>query len=235
MSLLPNNHHGGLFIKAPADTVVDCLVKWGDERPGRSRTVQRCRLPLEQAWALLDERKFNPDRAIVVPVAGGWTAFFDNHSRQFNPASEQYVLAMRLNTEAYWFSYDDDADSTHRRSVHFSVERKGDSKLVRSVMLIKESRWEFREHGPRLPFERADLYAQRRKHDRINLEVLRQYADALGLRLGDPSAYGQDITFLKWGEQPPPDTTSSLRKLLRMFGRPRLIAGRFDKGGVLLS
>jgi len=226
MSVLPYNHHGGLFIKAPAGAVVDCLVKWGSQPPVRPRKAQRRRLPLEQAWALLDERKFSPDRAIVVPMAGGWTAFFDNHSREFTPAAEQYVLAQRLNTEAYWFYYDDASDSANRRSAHFSVEQRGDPNLVRSVMLINESGWTFREYGPRLPCERADLYAQRRKHDRLNLDVLRQYGEALGLRFWDPSAYGDDIVFLKWDDDtPPPDTASSLRKLLRIFGRPKLVLG----------
>jgi hypothetical protein len=225
MSLLPYNHHGGLFVKAPAVAVVDCLVKWGSQPPVRPRTAQRRRLPLAQAWALLDERKFNPDRAIVVPMADGWTAFFDNHSREFTPAAEQYVLALRLNTDAYWFYYDDVPDSTHRRSAHFSAQRRGDSDLVRSVMLIKESGWEFKEYGPRLPFERADLYAQRRKHDRLNADVLRQYGEALGLRFGDGSAYGDEIVVLTWSDGPQPDTESSLRKLLRVFGRPKLILG----------
>src|SRR3954469_17561010 len=229
MSLLPHNHHAGLFVKASADAVAQCLVKWGNEEPPtRSTTAQRLRLPLEKAWALLDERDFNPDRAIVVPLAGGWTAFFDNHSREFTPAAEQYILALRLNTDAYWFYYDDVADSTERRSAHFSVERRGDRELVRSVMLIKESGWEFKEYGPRLPFERADLYAQRRKHDRLSADVLRQYADALGLRLGDPSAYGEEIHFLKWSDKPPPEKASTLRKLLRIFGRPSVIGGRVE-------
>jgi hypothetical protein len=226
MSLLPHNHYGGLFIKAPADAVVDCLVKWGSAPPVRPRTAQRYRLTLEQAWALLEERKFSPDRAIVVPVAEGWTAFFDNHSHEFTPAAEQYILSLRLSTDAYWFYYDDAPDSANRRSAHFSVERRGDPNLVRSVMLINESGWSFREHGPRLPFERADLYAQRRKHDRLNLDVLRQYGEALGLRFWDPSAYGDDIVFLKWDDDTaPPDTASSLRKLLRIFGRPKLVLG----------
>jgi len=230
MSLLPHNHHGGLFIKAPAEAVVDCLVKWGSQPPVRPRRAQRRRLPLEQAWALLDERKFNPDRAIVVPMAGRWTAFFDNHSREFSPASEKYICALRLNTDAYWFSYDDVPDSIHRGSVHFAVERKGDPDLLRSVMLIKESRWEFKEYGPPLSFERTDLYALRRKHDRINVDVLRQYGDALGLRFCDVSAYGDEITYLTWDDTAHPDTASSLRKLLRVFGRPSAIFGRFDRG-----
>ena len=65
MSLLPHNHHGGLFVKAPVPAVVDCLLKWGNEEPpSRGTTVHRRRLPLEAAWALVDEeRDFNPDRA----------------------------------------------------------------------------------------------------------------------------------------------------------------------------
>ena len=166
-----------------------------------------------------------------MPVNSGWTAFFDNHSRQFTPAAEQYILALRLKTDTYWFSYDDDPASIHRRSAHFSVERQGDRNQVRSVMLIKESGWSFKEYGPPLPFERAELYAQRRKHDRLNADVLVEYAQALGLPLGDASAYGQDIVFLKWGNMPAPDTQSSLRKPLGIFGRPKFIAGLLDRGG----
>ena len=101
MSLLPHNHHGGLFVRASADAVADCLVRWGNEdRVGRNTTSTRTRASLEQAWAMLEPRDWNPDRAVVIPLTGGWTAFFDNHSHEYTPAAEQYILALRLRTEA---------------------------------------------------------------------------------------------------------------------------------------
>jgi hypothetical protein len=231
MSLVPHNHHGGLFVKAPLDSVADCLVRWGNEdKVSRFTTAVRHRLPLERAWALIAERNWNPDRAILVPLAGGWTAFFDNHSHEYTPAAEQYILGQRLNAQTCWFFYDDRDGSEHRGSAQFVYSALGGADRQRSVMVTYEGGWTFAEHGERLPFERTDFYALPRKRDRLNADTLRAYGEALGLRFSDPAAYGDDVVLLKWCDKPPASTASSLQKLLRIFGRPKLTAGRFDGG-----
>jgi hypothetical protein len=225
MSLLPHNHHGGLFVAAPLDAVANCLVRWGNEdKVGRFTTAQRQRLPLEQAWTLLAERRWDPDRAVLLPVGAAWTGFFDNHSHEFAPAAEMHILSERLNVGACWFFYDDH-EGEHRGSAQFIADRVGGAGQHRYVSVTNEGGWNFDEKGLRMPFERTDLYALRRKRDRLNGDVLRGYADALGIPFSDPAAYGQDVVFLRWGEKPSADTASALRKLMRIFGRPAVVAG----------
>ena len=89
------------------------------------------------------------------------------------------------------------------------------------MWLATASCWEFHEGGDRLPFERADRYAAARKADRLDEQVLREYADALGIRLADPAAYGDDVTLLKWSNEPRRDAPSALRTLLRVFDGSR--------------
>jgi hypothetical protein len=223
MPLLPFDHHGGLFVKAPAESVADCLVRWGNEdKVSRSTRATRKRLPYEQALDLLTPRQWSPDRAIVVPLAGGWTAFFDNHSHEYTPTAEQFILGERLNTPACWFYYDDKADSPFRGSAQFILERFGSPAQSRTLDVgNEEGRWHFQGSGDRLPFERADLYALPRKRDRLPLNVLRGYGQALGIPFSDAGAYGSDIVYLSWGEKRPADPTSTLVKLLRLFGRQK--------------
>jgi hypothetical protein len=223
MSLLPHNHHGGLFVRASVDAVADCLVRWGNEdRVGRKTTSTRTRASLEQAWALIEPRGWNPDRAVVIPLTGGWTAFFDNHSHEYTPAAEQYVLALRLRTDACWVFCDDKPDSPHRGSAQFILERCGDVARTRRIDVGKEAgRWRLQQEGAPLPFERADGAAPSRPRDRLNVDVLREYSSKLGIPLADPGAYGDEVWLLKWGEQRPADPTSTIQKLLGAWNRAR--------------
>jgi len=85
MSLFPHGHRSGLFIWAEPRSVVDCLIRWGNEEiVGRHVRAEMRSTSLEHAWQFVDEdRKFNPDRAILISVGSGWAAFFDNHFREF--------------------------------------------------------------------------------------------------------------------------------------------------------
>lgn len=230
MPLLPFDHHGGLFVRAPAESVADCLGRWGnEEKVSRStRTARKC-LPYEQALDLLAPRPMVPRTApSVVPLASGWTAFFDKHSHEYAAAAEQLILGERLNTATCWFYYDDKPESPFRGSAQFILERFGSPTQSRTLDVgNEEGRWHFHEGGDRLPFERADLYALPRKRDRLPLDVLRGYGQALGIPFSDADAYGSDIVYLTWDEKRPADPTSTIVKLLRLF------MGRNDRPGML--
>jgi hypothetical protein len=76
MSLFPHGRRSGMFIRASARSVTDCLVEWGNEKVvGRRTTAKRKRIPLKEAWNHVSERRFQPDRGIVVPMTGQWSAF----------------------------------------------------------------------------------------------------------------------------------------------------------------
>src|SRR4051812_30654234 len=96
-SLFTDGHLSGTFARAPLPAVRDCLVRWGNEdKVNRGTTARAHRMPLARAWDLVARRDFNPTRAFLIDVAGGWTGFFDNHSRQFLPAAELYNLCRIL-------------------------------------------------------------------------------------------------------------------------------------------
>lgn len=112
MSLIPNGHRSGMFIRANPVSVADCLVSWGSEYPvNRFTTARRELMPLERAWESLEERHFQPDRGLLIPLPQNWTGFFDNHRDEFLAQAELYVLCKRLQTETCFFSYDHRDDS----------------------------------------------------------------------------------------------------------------------------
>jgi hypothetical protein len=228
-----------MFIKAPLKAVVDCLVKWGNQdEVGRFTRAARHRLRLLQATDLLAERIFNPDRAIVLPLSGAWTAFLDNHKFQYLANSELYILCKRLKTEGYYFLHDDREDSDHRGSAMFRADRftddTGDRQAnlhdglrVRQVMLYKESRWRFDQAGDPLPFEKLAAYALPKKRDRLTADILRGYGESLGIPFWNAEAYGQEVVLLRWGQTPESSGFySALKTLIGVFGRPTFILDR---------
>lgn len=230
MSLFPHGHRSGMFIQAPVDIVADCLVAWGNEEiVGRSTTAERKQLSLEEAWEWVGERKVPPDRGFLIPIAG-WTAFFDNNKYEWLAAAKLYVLCKRLRVDTCFFSYDDQPETEHCGSAQFNFCRYvagGEFPVKeRQVLLLKESGWKFQESGDALPFEKVDGYAARKKRDRLNADVLRAYGEALDIPFWDADAYGQDVRLLKWGKHTAADTDSTLRKIMKIFGRPSLIMDR---------
>src|SRR5687767_4725704 len=97
MSLFPDGRQVGLFVKAPLVDVADCLVQWGNEpKVGRATVAEyRPTAGLKTGWEFVSQRAFIPYRAFLVD-AGEWTAFFDNHSREFLAQAELYGLCDRL-------------------------------------------------------------------------------------------------------------------------------------------
>lgn len=69
--------------------------------------------------------------------------------------------------------------------------RKEENK-VRYVYALRESRWEFREYGERLPFEEVENYTARKIRDRLTLPMLERYCHHFGIRLLDPDFYSGD-------------------------------------------
>lgn len=231
MSLLPHGHRSGMFIQAPVDVVMGCLVTWGNEdKVNRYTTGERKQLSLERAWEYVEERKADPDRGLLIPV-GAWTAFFDNQNCEWLAAAELYVLCERLRVDTCFFSHNDQANSQHCGSGQFNHCRYVGGHFPvkeRQVMLLKESGWRFQQTGDPLPFEDMVAYQRPKKRDRMNPDILRAYGAALSIPFWDPGAYGPNVAVLRWGTKPTgsADPDSPLKKVMGIFGRPSLIMDR---------
>jgi hypothetical protein len=215
--------------------VANAIVRWRKEAPANEgTTAERRQMPLPEAWPHVTERQPIPNRALLVTVAADWTGFFDNDLYENLAQAELFVLCERLQTETCFFSYNDHSNSPQRGSAHFCFYRyapeRGEPPMTqRQVMCYKESGWTFSQSGEPLPFEELEAYARPKKRDRLTMELLRSYGAAIGLPFWDPAVYGDEVVLLRWGDQPPPDTETTLKKLIKIFGQPTHIFGR--RGG----
>src|SRR5688572_11069274 len=114
LALLPHGHQAGWFEKAPQMRVADCLVQWGsDKNVGRATVAEwKPSVGIKIGWDFVSQRAFIPYRAFLVG-AGNWTAFFDNHSREFLPQAELFVLCQRLVADTCFFRCTGDESEIH--------------------------------------------------------------------------------------------------------------------------
>lgn len=202
--LFPLSLKSGTFIAASLSKVHQCLLYWASGNPA-DRDIRGRRLdqPFAEVLQHLEPRFFNPDRAILVELTNGWTAFFDNHSRHFAPAAELFILCQRLKTQTCHFFHE--TEGTQDGSSVFAHNSFAPPSTVkeRTVWLGKESRWEFRATGEPLPFENLEAYQSRRLRDRLPPALLLNYGKALGIPFWDLSTYTSTTVLLGWRSKVP--------------------------------
>jgi hypothetical protein len=163
----------------------------------------------------------------VISVGRGWTAFFDNHSREFLAQAKLSVLCRRLKVDTCFFSYDHSAATEHCGSIQFLYYQfTKDDKIAtktREVMLLKEGGWQFTQSGEPLPFEDLAAYERPKKKERLTPELLRQYGQAIGIPFWDSAAYGDTVYLLQWGNKGGPSNATVMAKLVETFGKPKAI------------
>lgn len=238
MSLLPFGHQSGTYVKAPLGQVAECLVRWGnEEHVGRSTAACQLKMDLERAWKLLDEqRPASANRAILVSMAGGQTAFFDNQLYEFPPGAQMFVLCKRLTVDTYFFSYSDGSKGQDAESAQFAAYRfRNGAAEQRMVMVTKEGGWKFHQFGEALPFERLERYQAKKKRDRRTADLLREYGEAAGFRFWDLAAYRDEVIELRWkgqAEQLGRDNALVLKTVREILGEPKMvIEGRGGAAG----
>lgn len=215
MSLIPHGHRSGLFIHGPLNAVADCILAWYKELE-RTVKVERSAMTLENSWSFLDQgRFFNPNRAMLVPMKD-WTAYFDNHSREFVAGAHRRELCRRLKCDTCHFFFDDrtlgmegSCEFGHVRYESGEVAAKS-----RQVRVIHDSGWQFEEFGDPLPFEQLERYKLRKKADRLNPEILRDYGAALGVPFWDESAYGDQVVQIEEGSSLGVDSEKSFKQIV---------------------
>lgn len=234
MSLLPDGHRSGLFVKATVDRVAETLVRWGNEEiVGRYTQSKQVTATLSSAWRFVDvARVFTPTRAFLIGIASGWTGFFNNHSHEFLAQAEIAILSERLRSDACFFRYEDDPTTEHCGSAQFRYYKPIPGGTVlsrRAVGLAKEGGWSFTQTGEPLPFEDLTAYQRQKKRDRLTPELLRRYGEAIGLPFWESAAYDHDVALLRWGDGPELDDESALKKVISIFGMPKAILGGSPK------
>jgi hypothetical protein len=205
-SFFPFGLKAGTFIQAPLAEVEQCLLHWGSGNPAnRDIRGRRVRGLFSEALNFLEPRFFNPDRGLLVGHASGWSAFFDNHSSQFAPGAELFILALRLRTRTCYFLSESDGDEAGSAMLEYNEFDAATSVMTRQLWLGNEGKWKFKQSGNPLPFERMEVYSAKRARDRLTPDLLREYGEKLGIRFWEGNDYFDEIAFLTWKGQGPPD------------------------------
>lgn len=148
---------------------------------------------IRQGWEFVEARAPIPYRAFLI-AAGAWTAFFDNHTREFVAQAELFVLCEQMHVDTCFLACAaDDCDA------HFCYFTPVDGEVIeRQVMVYEEGGWIFSEQGPPQPYEDLEAYQKRRKRDRLNRQLLLEYGAAIGIPVGEHAEFGNDIWLLEW-------------------------------------
>ncbi|HAA12150.1 MAG TPA: hypothetical protein DCE41_10800 [Cytophagales bacterium] len=169
------------FLKADCQTVADALLEWQQAlRINRRRRLRKRELKGEFEANLQELLPINVGeirRFLFHKTTGEWTAMITN-TILGTDGSAPSVLSRQLRCEMVRATHTD-------RGTIFKYHDPTKSKVEEETRVVSahiESRWEFSEYGPPLPFEDTARYKnQRRIKDRINLEVLVKYLAALGI------------------------------------------------------
>jgi hypothetical protein len=198
-SLFPFGLKGGTFVHSPLPEVERCLLHWASGNPAnRDIRGRRVRSSLCEALPFLEPRFFNPDRGLIIGHASGWTAFFDNHSRQFAPAAELHILALHLRTRTCFFGSETEEEQAGSAMLEYNEFDGAAGVNTRLLWLAEEGKWRFKQVGNALPFERMEVYQAARIRDRLTPDLLREYGDKLGIRFWESEGYWDETVLLTW-------------------------------------
>lgn len=217
MSLIPYEHYSGIFARANLKIVATCLCEWL-QNLGQFHSLKYITVPFEQMWSLLADRKVPTDRGVLVSHAKDWTAYFDNNRLEHLDSNIAYNLCRLLHVPAFEYYYNSASKSEHKGSGVFrGWHPTDDIPKERVVMLYKESSWVFVQQGEPFPFEQQEYYKLPKKRDRLTLDLLRSYAEAVGIQISDPKAYGEQMVVL-YEKTTPVDVKESFNQLKKIFG-----------------
>jgi hypothetical protein len=192
------------FIEINADTVVDAYLGWQRGLGGETKRLAASDVvgDLEAVLrALLPLRDTIASRALCVPTAGGWTAYFDNGLDGPDPSPPMSYLARELGCRAMRVAAVPNTIDEKRRRGRYGasiLELYGprDTDFLnyeRSIAAANDGgRWVFETFGDPLPFEDTARYGARRKRDRFPFELLDEYVRNLGVRAFDEAFYAPD-------------------------------------------
>ncbi len=163
---------------------------------------------LETILHALEPMRFGQhNRTAIIPTASGWTAFFDN--RDVGPYLESTLASLSNLTGRQTlliFNTLTKINGVERKAPFLDglkFHLRGPVDRYLQAWINDSGRWTWDEAGDIQPFERPELYEARRKKDRLTIEIVTEYAAALGLRPFDaefyaPEEFGAIVEIPEW-------------------------------------
>ena len=140
-----------------------------------------------QSWLEFFEQYdvFNP-RYIITPTRAKWVVFFDNSVGGFIHWSVFRHMAERLKIRSVGILIDDNEVALTQNRPYGTqfmyADDRGQEPIDRTISLIRDGKkWEFDQCGDPLPFEKTELYFNRKKADRLSTALISEYLACLGI------------------------------------------------------
>jgi hypothetical protein len=189
--LAPITTSMGFFETECAD-VVQHFLGWQEEIKKTGRFIKRITSrpvtgTLEQVLqALLPLKTNTATRYLFIPARNGWTAYFDNGFRGTDPTVIVHLPELMHSRSVWVVANPHQPGTSVNRSGWLIMEVYGHEKtewlnLIRRIRLENDlGKWHFEQFGSPFPFEQTERYLAKKKTDRFDLPLLKQYLHALG-------------------------------------------------------
>jgi hypothetical protein len=183
------------FLERPLGDVASALRAWYREAK-LARALRERRATLPDALRLLEPlRAPYFARVWIATTSPRWrTAYFDGFINGSDPFPPVSYLAQRLGCHGLVLGAQQDGPDWYGAT---SIARYAPAatewlNVEWSVSALDDGgRWTFQRMGPTQPFEELEAYERRRVRDRFTPDMLRRYAEALGVPL-DAAAFGPE-------------------------------------------
>ncbi len=181
------------FFKTPCADAVRHFIEWQEELKrttgGFIKKISSRRVAgsLEEILKTLLPLKTNTaTRYLFIPARNGWTAYLDNSNRGTDPTVIMHLPEL-LHSRSVWVVANPHKPGTSvKRSGWLIMEVYGHEKtewlnLIRKIRLENDlGKWHFEQFGTPFPFEETERYQAKKKTDRFDFQLLKQYLNALG-------------------------------------------------------
>lgn len=186
------------FINETPELIVNELIKWQtpliEKYKNSLSTVQINEDFTNTLLSLCPLTTAERRKYLLIPINSEWTAFFDNgHTGTDRTAPK--VLGRKLNKSTIYVS---SSKSLEENTFEYYGIKDNEYQLIRSIAVIKESKWEFHQYGKMFDFENTDTYKSRIIKSRFTNEILVHYLNHLGISLNNLN-YNNSILVSKVG------------------------------------
>lgn len=185
------------FIEGDINNLVDIFIEWQNpliQKNKNSFQISTIKGSLSEALKKLvplttGERR----RYLFIPTQNQWVAYFDNgHTGTDRTAPT--VLGQKSNSKNIYFSFDNNTEET---TFELYDKLQNEIKLIRSIAVLKESKWEFDQYGSPLPFEKTENYSTRQIKKRFNIDLLTEYMKSLEIDAFNQNYYQNDAILIE--------------------------------------
>jgi hypothetical protein len=174
------------FIKESPEAIEECLLNWQNPLISRFGNTFKClKGPIEKMpQSVLHLCPLNTTelrRYLIIPTLNNWTLFLDN-GHLGTDRTAPIVLSEKLGVETVYTMFRSETGQA-------IFEYYGSGKQIRFLAVVKESGWRFYNVGRAFDFEYTDRYKSRVVKNRLDRDMLIDYASKFGIDLENSDYY----------------------------------------------